>query len=261
MQPFGGPVVPDVYTRVSRSSSRIAARALATAPGSRRRWWRPRSPSWARSASESSIVRMRSRCPRTGEAGDPLPLGGVLAHEHPRRGMGEHVCAVGRCRRRVDRDDDGADRDEREVGERPLEPGPAEDRHAVARPDAERQEPRGELLDPPPRLLPADGSPAPGLLDHEGGVPGRLGHGARDQSAETLRPLRFMPHGPPFRTRPSAWRFPNRPHPRRVARSAHPGPGRPAVRGTPRSQETEGALAPRGAGAGYSGRRKGDDRC
>ena len=44
-----------------------------------------------------------------GEAGNPLPLGGVLAHEHPRRGMGEHVGAIGRRRRLEDRDDDGAD--------------------------------------------------------------------------------------------------------------------------------------------------------
>ncbi len=80
--------------------------------------------------------------------------------------------------RRVERDDYGADRDEREVGERPLEARAAQDGDAVALPDSEREKTRGELVHAAAGLVPRDLAPAPALAHEVRGRHRRAGEGA-----------------------------------------------------------------------------------
>ena len=89
----------------------------------------------------------------------------VLDEHADRLRVVEDVLAVLGGAVRVDRGADGADVGEREVEERPLEARLPEDPEGVALPDAERQEPVGELLDGGRGLGPGDRLPALAALD------------------------------------------------------------------------------------------------
>jgi hypothetical protein len=112
----------------------------------------------------------------------------VLAHERARTGVGEEVRAFLPGVRLVDRNDDGADRDQCVIAERPLEPRTAEDGDTVARLDTEREKPRRQLVNAPTGLAPPDLPPDRALLREKGGETGvvrrRVGPECRDRCAD-----------------------------------------------------------------------------
>ena len=118
------------------------------------------------------------------ELRDLVELRPVLADAGDRAGVGQDVGAVLARAGLVDRNDDGAEREQGVVAERPLDARVAEDADEVAAADAERVEPGGELLDPRRGLSPRQLAPAcaAAAVDEErrplrcacGGVPPQL---------------------------------------------------------------------------------------
>ena len=93
-----------------------------------------------------------------------LALRVVLDEREDGLRVAEDVRALARRVRRVEADDDGADRHDRPVEEDPLEARPGEDCDRVPAPDAVREQGALERVDPPGRLLPRDLPPALRLL-------------------------------------------------------------------------------------------------
>ena len=84
----------------------------------------------------------------------------VLGEREHRLGVPEDVRALLRGARRIDPDDDRADRHHRPVEQHPLEPGARDHRDGVAAADAAGEQPVRERLDALAGLLPGDLAPA-----------------------------------------------------------------------------------------------------
>src|SRR5581483_1222583 len=89
-----------------------------------------------------------------------LALDVVLDEGEDGFGVAEDVRALARGVRRVEPDDDGADRHDRPVEEDPLEARPRDDGDGVALADAAGEEPLREVVDPLSGLAPGDLPPA-----------------------------------------------------------------------------------------------------
>ena len=96
---------------------------------------------------------------------DLRDLRGVLADDRARLGVARHPLALLGGVGRVDRHDDGARGRDAEVRVRPLGTGGAEDRDAVARGDAEVDQPAADLRDDLAELGVADVVPAAVTLE------------------------------------------------------------------------------------------------
>ena len=117
--------------------------------------------------------------------GDEFPrLLLVLGKGEHRLGVGQHVLALLRRARRVEADDDGADRHHRPVEQDPLEPRARQHRHAIALANAARQQPMRERVDPFGRLVPRHRPPAVVLLLE---ICGPVGRAADDVAPELRR--------------------------------------------------------------------------
>ena len=111
----------------------------------------------------SSSKRRISRRPAARKHGlELLALLVVLGEGEHRLGVAEDVRALARGVRRVEADDDGADRHDRPVEQDPLEARPREDGDRVAAADAAGEERRAERVDPlrrPPATRPRASRP------------------------------------------------------------------------------------------------------
>ena len=83
---------------------------------------------------------------------DLVSLLGVLDEDHLRTDVVDDECRLARLRLRVDRAGHRAERERGKVGDRPLGPGPGDDRDAVAVSDAEISQPERDGGDPVPQL-------------------------------------------------------------------------------------------------------------
>ena len=122
---------------------------------------------------------------------DLLSLAVVLAEDSDGLGMLDDVSTVARRRVGVDRGTDRADEGEREVEERPFEPGRCQDRERVPLAHAERQQAVRKLVDGERRLLTRHGLPAVGGLREVGGRLPATRDGVLPQSRD--RPVRRYP--------------------------------------------------------------------
>jgi hypothetical protein len=93
----------------------------------------------------------------------------VFGDQHDRRRVAEQVLDLGRRAGRVDADADRAEALDRQVGDHPLGPVLAVDRHAVARLDAELLEACGGSGDSIGVLAPGELVPAAAALLADGG--------------------------------------------------------------------------------------------
>ena len=165
--PSAGPVVPEVYWSVKRSSSSMAAIASASAVGML--GLEPRAlglelrqvvhrqqvaESWQRAAlllDRRRLFRVSAQHPD-----------GLRVVEDVGRVVGRAV--------RVDGGDDRADLREREVEQGPFHDRAGEDGERLALPDAAREEAVGQVLDALGGLGPADVVPVVAVLDEIGGA-------------------------------------------------------------------------------------------
>ena len=127
------------------------------------------------------------------QVGEPEPLElrellVVFAKGADRLGVPGDVRRVLRRAVHVDRGADRADQAEREVEEHPLEAGGGEDRERVSLPDAQGEQPVGELVDGLGGLGPGDRAPlVAALVDEVGRAGGLLGDGVLPEAGDRPR--------------------------------------------------------------------------
>ena len=112
-----------------------------------------------RAASKRTTSRSAGSC--RSHRRELLALLVVLDEREHRLGVAEDVLALLRRVRRIEPDDDGADRHDRPVEQHPLEARAGEHRDRVAAADAAREQGVGEGVDPLAGLLPATPAASP----------------------------------------------------------------------------------------------------
>ena len=100
----------------------------------------------------------------------------VLGEEEARAAVVDDVFHLPRRIRRVDAVGDPAYRDRAEVGVEPLRTVVGHDRHHVAGPQTQRDEPEADMLGPLPVFAPGDGAPDPEALLPHGHLVGPFPH-------------------------------------------------------------------------------------
>ncbi len=168
--PFGGPVVPLVYTKVAVSDGPMSA----AASGDQRRLVVECGSAAAAEVVEVHHHRLAVEPGQRGQGEDPLHVGQLFVVEQdlrelvravdeaePGTRVAEDVGDLRRRARRVDRHGDGADRQDREIGDVPFRSVRGKQSDPVTLGDTELHQPGRYLVDGTAVVSPVHGVPGP----------------------------------------------------------------------------------------------------